>query len=528
MKVINYSTVDSEIHLTKYRKKGFLRLVFSRLVWILILLFLQLYLFYGIFSWMKGFYRHYSYVMVVFRIIMTLFLFNNDMESSAKLTWLIIISIAPVPGSLFLAYTITDLGHIKLKRNVLRVIEETAHALPENMDVVEELGNERRSLKSINTYLNKTGCFPVYKDTDVTYYPTGEACFDDLIAELEKAEKFIFMEFFIYDEGYMWGKVLKILADKVKAGVEVRVMYDGMCEMELLPHNYAARLCTLGIKAKTFSPIHPFISTYYNYRDHRKVLVVDGKVAVTGGINMADEYINRIERFGHWKDSVVFVRGNAVKSFTLMFLQMWSADEPKVDLGNYLEIDGGVYPEASGYVMPYSDIPLDDEKVGENVYMDILNRASKYVHITTPYLILDDELKRALKYAAARGVEVSIILPGIPDKLMAYSLAKNHYKSLVKSGVNIYEYTPGFMHAKNFICDDKKAVVGSINLDYRSLYHHFECALYMYKTDCIEDIERDFQEAIKVSKKITLETIKKENILYRASGHVMKLVAPLM
>ena len=258
------------------------------------------------------------------------------------------------------------------------------------------------------------------------------------------------------------------------------------------------------------------------------MLVVDGKFALTGGINMADEYINRIERFGHWKDSVVFVRGNAVKSFTLMFLQMWSADEVKVDLGNYLEYDGGVYPEAKGYVMPYSDIPLDEEKVGENIYMDILNRATRYVHITTPYLILDDELKRAIKYAALRGVEVTIILPGIPDKLMAYSLAKNHYKSLVKAGVNIYEYTPGFLHAKNFVSDDKKAVVGSINLDYRSLYHHFECALYMYMTDCIPDIEKDFQETLKVSRRVTLETIKKENILYRASGHVMKLVAPLM
>ena len=528
MKIRNYSKVDNEIRLTKYRKKGLLRIVFSRLVWILFLLFLQLYIFYGFFSWMQSFYTHYSVVLLIFRIIMTLFLFNSDMEASAKLTWLIIITIAPIPGSMFLALTITDIGHRKLKKSVLSVMEQTMNALPQDDDVMEELGKEKKSIMSMNTYLNQTGCFPVYKDTDVQYYPTGEACFEDLMAELEKAEKFIFMEFFIYDEGYMWGRVLKLLADKAAAGVEVRVMYDGMCEMELLPHDYAKRLCELGIKAKTFSPIHPFLSTYYNFRDHRKVLVVDGKFALTGGINMADEYINRIERFGHWKDSVVFVRGNAVKSFTLMFLQMWSADEVKVDLGNYLEYDGGVYPESKGYVMPYSDIPLDEEKVGENIYMDILNRATRYVHITTPYLILDDELKRAIKYAALRGVEVTIILPGIPDKLMAYSLAKNHYKSLVKAGVNIYEYTPGFLHAKNFVCDDKKAVVGSINLDYRSLYHHFECALYMYMTDCIPDIEKDFQETIKVSRRVTLETIKNENILYRASGHVMKLVAPLM
>lgn len=528
MKITNYSTDKNEIRLTHYRKKGILRLVFSRLVWILFLLFMQLYILYTLFSWMNDYYTHISVIMIFFRIVMTIVLFNTDMDSSAKLTWLIIISVGPVPGTLFFAYTITDLGHIKLKKNVLNVIANTKNVLPMQDDVSDELRRDKRSLSELSTYLNTTGCFPVYKNTNLKYYPSGEYCFDDLIEILESAEKFIFMEFFIYDEGYMWGRVLKILADKVKSGVEVRVMYDGMCEMELLPHNYDARLRELGIKAKTFSPIHPFISTYYNFRDHRKVLVVDGKVAVTGGINMADEYINKIERFGHWKDSVLFLRGDAVKSFTLMFLQMWSFDEEKVELGNYLEYDGGSYPEASGYVMPFSDVPLDDEKVGENVYMDILNRASDYVHITTPYLILDDEMKRALQYAAARGVEVSIILPGIPDKHMAYALAKNHYKSLLRYGINLYEYTPGFMHAKNFICDDKKAVVGSINLDYRSLYHHFECAAYMYRTDVIREIEQDFQETLKKCRKITPETIKNEKIYYRAAGHVMKLVAPLM
>ncbi len=303
-------------------------------------------------------------------------------------------------------------------------------------------------------------------------------------------------------------------------------MYDAMCEMSTLTHDYPSRMERLGIKCKAFSPIMPFLSTYYNYRDHRKILVIDGKTAFNGGVNFADEYINRKERFGHWKDAAVMIKGDAVRSFTLMFLQMWNISEKKPEWDKWLE---PVEPigKFDGYVLPYADCPLDDEKVGENVYMDILNRATSYVHIMTPYLILDGELENSLKFAAERGIDVRIILPGIPDKKAAYSLAKTHYKSLVRAGVKIYEYTPGFVHSKIFVCDDEKAVVGTINLDYRSLYHHFECATYMYKTECIESIEEDFQETLKKCRQVTPETIKKEKLYYKIVGQFLKLIAPL-
>lgn len=336
------------------------------------------------------------------------------------------------------------------------------------------------------------------------------------------------MEYFIVDEGVMWGSILEILAKKAAAGVDVRVMYDGTCEFSLLPHDYPKRLRTLGIQCKVFAPVAPFISTHYNYRDHRKILVIDGHTAFTGGVNLADEYINQKIRFGHWKDTAVMVKGEAVKSFTLMFLQTWDMDEKKKEYEKFLSYPSLPVRNAKGWVIPYGDCPLDNDKVGERVYMDILNRSLKYVHIMSPYLILDGETETALKFAAERGVEVILILPGIPDKEVPYALAKTHYPSLLESGVKIYEYTPGFVHAKVFVSDDKEAVVGTINLDYRSLYHHFECAAYLYQTDCIPDIEDDFQKTLSVCRMVTKETIRKEPMKVKITGYLMKAVAPLM
>jgi cardiolipin synthase len=294
-----------------------------------------------------------------------------------------------------------------------------------------------------------------------------------------------------------------------------------------LPVDYWKLLEAQGIKARPFSPIIPVLSSHYNYRDHRKILVIDGKVAFNGGVNLADEYINRVERFGHWKDTAVMLKGDAVKSFTLLFLQMWYTREENPDYRSFLT-DQESTRQNDGFVMPYGDSPLDGYKVGEQVYMDILNRAIDYVHIMTPYLILDGELETALRFAAQRGVDVKLILPGIPDKAIPYALAKTHYRSLTEAGVKIYEYTPGFVHAKVFVSDDAKAVVGTINLDYRSLYHHFECATYLYRTSCIPDIEADFQQTLTKCRAVTAETIRNEKAGTKIVGFLAKLVAPLL
>lgn len=512
--------------LLKRKKYGLLRVVFGRVGLMLVLLAVQVVLIGSVYEWLEELFSVISLGMAAFFLSMMIYLFGCEMDYSAKLTWLWVIMLFPIPGSLLLFIVRRDIGHGKIKNKVQFLIAQTRDRLTYSDEVLNRPEVRASCTDALCRYASKSGCFPLYENTSVKYFPSGEAKFEALLEELGKAEKFIFLEYFILDEGYMWGRVLTVLAEKAKQGVDVRVMYDGMCEIALLPHNYPKRMAELGIKCKAFSPIMPFVSTHYNYRDHRKILVIDGKTAFTGGVNLADEYINRASRFGHWKDTAIMLKGEAVTSFTLMFLQMWNISEKEHEWDGFLEPAPPV--EAAGWVMPYADCPLDDEKLGENVYIDILNRASRYVHIMTPYLILDGELEAALLFAAERGVDVSIILPGIPDKKAAYALAKTHYKRLIKSGVRVYEYTPGFVHAKVFVSDDEKAVVGTINLDYRSLYHHFECAAYMYRTDCIPEIERDFSETLAKCRKVTPETIKKEKFSYKLAGAFLKIFAPLM
>ncbi len=515
--------------LAKPVRKGFLHLVFSRFLIIFLLLIIQVMIMGAIYLWLNQ--RFASYVSVfqwLFATAMVIHLFNNPMDSSGKLTWMFLIAVAPIPGAALLLFTESNFGHRRLKEEVAKSIDETKDLLAQQDGVLEALEKGGSGTEDLVTYLNRSGCFPAYQDSEVTYFSSGEEKFAVMLEELQKAEKYIYLEYFIIEEGYMWGKVLEILIEKAHMGVDVRVMYDGMCEMFQLNPNYWKLLEKHGIKAKSFAAIYPIVSSHYNYRDHRKILVIDGKVAFTGGVNLADEYINRVKRFGHWKDTAIRVRGSAAKSFTLMFLQLWNigraGKDPMPDLLAPVEKPDN----ASGTVIPYCDCPLDEEHVGETVYMDILYRATDYVHIMTPYLILDGELAAALKYAGERGVDVKIILPGIPDKKMAYALAKSHYKSLLKSGVKIYEYSPGFVHAKVFVSDDRKAVVGTINMDYRSLYHHFECAAYLHETACIQEIELDFQQTLEQCREVTEETVKNEKFFYRFMGGILKFVAPLM
>ena len=515
------------IALLKKGQKGLFHALFSRLGLILILLILQIGVLFGMFAKFEQFLPHFFGGTVLFSLIMVLFLLNSRHDPTAKITWLVIIMLLPVFGALLFLYTQSDVGHRALKKRMNQLIRQTKETIPQSEEVMDKLSEENGAVSSLARYIHRSGCYPVYDQTKITYFPMGENKFEEMLRQLEQAKHFIFMEYFIVDEGIMWGRILEILAKKASEGVDVRVMYDGTCEFSTLSRDYPKRLKKLGIKCKVFAPLTPFVSTHYNYRDHRKILVIDGHTAFTGGVNLADEYINHIVKYGHWKDVAIMLKGEAVKSFTLMFLQMWNVDEKDMDYSQFLK-----YPvspvQTKGYVIPYGDCPLDDDKVGERVYMDILNRAQSYVHIMSPYLILDSEMETAIKFAAERGVDVKIMLPGIPDKAVPYALARTHYASLLQSGVEIYEYTPGFVHAKIFVCDDKEAVVGTINLDYRSLYHHFECAAYMYDVDCIHEIEKDFRATLKKCRRVTKKTMKNDTVSRKIMGVVMKAVAPLM
>ena len=337
------------------------------------------------------------------------------------------------------------------------------------------------------------------------------------------------MEYFIVEEGIMWNTILEILKRKATEGVEVRFMYDGMCAFDLLPYSYPKKLQKYGINCKMSNKIRPFVSTIQNNRDHRKICVIDGQVGYVGGVNLADEYINEKERFGHWKDTAVLLRGDAVQSLTMIFLQMWDVDMRGVEpYGKYLTKKADALNEKLGYVIPYADSPFDHENVGEEVYFHILNHAKKYVHIMTPYLILDNEMLTTLIRAAKSGIEVIIIMPHIPDKWYAFAVAKTYYKELIEGGVQIYEYTPGFVHAKIFVSDDDTATVGSINLDFRSLYLHFENGVFIYDNPEVQKVEEDFQNTLAKCHKVTVTEVRNRGILMKMAGQVLRLVAPLM
>ena len=515
------------LRLLKKGKQGIFRMIFSRSGLILVLLVVQVLFLFSIFHWFEEFLPHIYGGVVIFIVFMVLYLLNSSMDPTAKITWLVVVMLLPVFGALLFLYTQKNIGHRALRDHYAQLNKETEKSLTQNPETEKALRQSDPGAAALARYVGRSGCFPVYDHTSVTYFPLGEDKFKEMLIQLEKAEKFIFLEYFIVNEGEMWGKILEILVQKAKEGVDVRMLYDGTCELSTLPHDYPKRLQKLGIKCKMFAPIKPFVSTHYNYRDHRKILVIDGKVAFNGGINLADEYINTYEKYGHWKDTAVMVEGEAARSFTRMFLHMWFLDEKEKDFDRFLNVP--VTPQtAKGFVMPYGDCPLDKDKVGEQVYMDMLNRAQNYIYIMTPYLILDGELENTLKYAAERGVDVRIILPGIPDKYIPFALALTHYKSLLESGVKIYEYTPGFVHAKVFVCDDREAVVGTINLDYRSLYHHFECATYMWGTDCIPQILNDFILTQEKCREMTVDMLSSEPLKRRVLGFIAKAAAPLL
>lgn len=511
--------------------KGLWKLLFGRTTLLGVLLLVQILVMIGGATVVGEHFIFFNQLMGIIAFLIIFYILNNNQNSGFKLTWIILILVAPVLGVLFYLFTRLQVGTRFVRTEIDRALEHQEPYLRQNPDVFAELEETSKKTARLSQYLHDSGKYPTYNNSQVKYFPSGEAKYEELLIQLEKAEKFIFMEYFIVDRGKMWDSILEVLERKAKEGVEVRFMYDGTNSLSLLPPYYSNTLEEKGIHCKVFSPMMPFLSTHQNNRDHRKIVVIDGHTAFTGGINLADEYINEVERFGHWKDVAVMVKGVAVRSFTLMFLQMWDLGKKVyTNLGDYLLEEYPADPALSseGFVAPYGDSPYDDENVGERVYTDILYNAKDYVHIMTPYLILDEEMVEALTYAVKCGIEVIIIMPHIPDKEYAYMLARTYYKRLILAGVQIYEYTPGFVHAKVFTSDDEKAVVGTINLDFRSLYLHFEDAVYMYRHPEIAAVEADFQETLKSCQKMTIEDCNKYPFVKKLAGAVLRIVAPLM
>lgn len=465
-------------------------------------------------------------VLRILSLVAILFVIKSDMNPSYKIGWILLIAVLPILGGLM--YVIFgNKRPTKYMREMLRAqLEKSAEYLDTQESITGELDGGAAGLFK---YLEGSAGYPTAKNTTVRYYRVGEEMYADLLPELEKAEKFIFIEYFIIRPGEMWDGVLEILKRKAAAGVDVRIIYDDMGCIDILPANYNATLEGWGIRTMAFNRFVPAVSLVMNNRDHRKITVIDGKVGFTGGINISDEYINVKERFGHWKDTGLMLKGPGVFNLTLMFLEMWNAFNKDGD--GYAEFIPDSFEECGsaddGYVLSFSDSPLDNESVGESVYTDMLYQAKDYIYITTPYLAIDSELQTALCMAAKRGVDVRMITPGIPDKKLVYRLTRSYYPTLLRAGVKIYEYTPGFIHAKSFVCDDKLCVVGTINMDYRSLYLHFECGTLMYNNPEIKQVKKDDLDTMEKCRKVELSDMK-TNFLGELFDSFLRSVAPLL
>lgn len=510
--------------------KKILKILFHRVVLVAFALAIQAFCLVVMIMHFNNYFVYFYAICILISLIALLYIINNKSNPSYKMAWMIPILVFPIFGGLF--YILFGGNQLsKHSRKKMEAIKSKMQFIDsKNQNIIDNLKSENVQASKQSNYIQNISKSPIYDNVYTEYYSIGEDMFSRLKEELNKAKHYIFIEFFIIEEGIMWNSILDILVKKVKEGVDVRVMYDDMGCIMTLPYKYQKKLEKLGIKCSIFNPFIPILSSRINNRDHRKIVIIDGHTGFTGGINLADEYINIYPKHGHWKDSGIMLKGEAVWNLTIMFLSTWDyVRNIKEDYYKYLP---SVYNDkrikVKGYVQPYNDNPLDDETVGENVYLNLINNANKYIYITTPYLIIDNEMITALTLIAKSGVDVKIITPGIPDKKIVNELTKSYYEILTESNVKIYEYIPGFVHAKNFIVDDLYATVGTINLDYRSLYLHFECGVWMYNTDTVLDIKKDFEDTLKLCREVTLEECKKVSGLRKLFRAILKVFAPLM
>ncbi len=447
-------------------------------------------------------------VIFILQVVFLLYILNSNPFPSSKMGWILLITLIPFFGVPWYLLNSMVKPTRKMRNKLRRATQENQKRIREFYGEKQIPQVEKRG-DGITQYLVKYADYPLFYDGNIEYYKSGEDMFPVMLDALKKAEKFIFVEYFIIEHGKMWTEIRKILLEKAAQGVQVRIIYDDLGCMKSLPPRYERYLELLSenIKCITFNDVIPMFATRMNNRDHRKIVVIDGKVAFTGGANIGDEYINEKRRFGYWKDSGVKIEGDAVSSFTVMFMDMWNAfAKTKEDVQTYLlPWTGKRSGETDFRLQPYDHSPLTVHNAAEAVYADLINRAQNYVWIFTPYLILDEYMRATLCGAALRGVDVRIVTPAIPDKKLVYRMTRANYGVLIKAGVKIYEYTPGFIHAKSMVCDGESAVVGTINLDYRSLYHHFENAVYFSGCEAVKAVVRDCEETFAVSKLCTKE-----------------------
>ena len=484
------------------------RLLMSKYGFSIAIILIELVLVFGIILYMSQI-APIIWVTLVFLISVAtvIAIVNRSMSPESKVTWLIV-TFVPVFGPLlYLMF-----GERRLSKKELKQLQElNSIAFHENNGRQLHLQlqeTDKSAYGIINALLHMDSNAEVYDQTDSQFFANGEEMWQQMLEDLKRAEKFIFLEYYIVDEGLMWDSILEVLEEKAAQGVEVKMLYDDIGCMVTLPGDYTVHLRSKGIDAHKFNKVIPRMTVAYNNRDHRKILVIDGQISYTGGINLADEYINRIERFGHWKDSGIRIDGPATQAFTRLFLMNWYINRGEISDFDQYHLENQTR-HGSGLCIPYGSgpKPIYKTKVGKIVYQNLINQAEDFVYITTPYLIIDYDLTEDIKNAAMRGVDVRIVTPHIPDKKLIQLVTRGAYPDLLSAGVRIFEYTPGFIHSKQMIVDDRFAAVGTINLDYRSLVHHYENAVLLYKTESIADIRKDFEGIFEQSQEIFSDTI---------------------
>ena len=464
----------------------------------------------------------------VLALCVAFYIYGKDMNAGFKLPWIIVILAFPVLG-LCLYFLFGRPGATKhMRQHFEKIDADLEGTLVQDENVLKNLEETDFAVANQARYLWKCAGYPAWQNTDVEFHKTAEEGLEAQKRELRKAKKFIFMEYHAIEESSAFLELKEILVQKVKEGVEVRVFYDDVGSFVFINKDFIKRMEAVGIQCRVFNPMHPFLNIFMNNRDHRKITVIDGKVGFTGGYNLAEEYFNRTHPYGYWKDTGIMLTGDAVRNLTVMFLEMWNAvRKTDMDYDKYLpKVD--YTAKEQGFVQPYADSPLDHETTGENVYMNLIKNAKHEIFFTTPYLIITDEMSRELRMAVRRGVDVRIVTPGIPDKKMVYQMTRSYYSELARNGVRIYEYTPGFIHAKQCVCDGESATVGTINMDYRSLYLHFENGVLMYHYDAVAEIRKDFEDIFAASTEVTEKYNGRKSVFARMGRGVLRLFSPLV
>lgn len=513
--------------------KKFFNFIFSRIFFITCMFLIQLTLLIIFLLYFNKYFIYLYGLNLIVGMIFTFIIINDNINPAFKITWILIsIALPFLGGMIYLTF-----GEKRLLKSVKKRLFNFSIKFKDSMDLTKDYDIETLNDSDMNVYrqakyVNTATGSPVFFNTKTKYFSSGEKSFEEYLNDLKSAKKFIFMEYFIISEGFFLDSVLKILKEKAEKGLDVKIILDDVGSIFTLSNKKIEEMKSYGIKIVEFNQIHGIILPKHNNRTHRKMTIIDGKIAYTGGINIADEYINVIEKYGYWKDSVLKLEGHAVASFINMFISLWDySTGENTDLNSLydkkdIEKNSNIKEEL-GVVISFSETPIE-ESTSENMYLNMIRRANRYIYITTPYLIITWEMENALISAAKTGVDVRIITPHIPDKKYVHLLTRSFYKRLIDNGVKIYEFEKGFIHAKNFVCDDEFVVIGSINLDYRSLYLHFECAVWTFGTPIIKDVKRDFERTLKKSIAITPEWIKKRKLITRILQSLLKLFAPLM